>query len=90
MDILEAIKKPFESLGESVRTGLYEGIREGLINLGVFVWEGLSYIAPDILGIGAFVTGGWVIFNGMIGKDIVKPMAVYFAGTILLAGFLLS
>lgn len=82
------LKKPFEAVGASAREEIYSKFSAGLTKLGVLLWEGLAYIAPDLIGMGAFVTGGWVIVNGMVGKDFVKPMVYYFAGTIVLASLL--
>lgn len=74
-----------ETEKELIYKPIAERIGDGIKHIAVSVWDWFVPLLPDIIGFGAVATGVFVILSAMIGRGVVKPLAVFSGATILVA-----
>lgn len=66
MDIFDGINNWIAEKEQKMYDSINERVLNFLTDVGTAIWDGFIYILPDIVGLGASVTGGFLMISPII------------------------
>ena len=90
MDIFSGINDWIEKKEQQMFDSVNATIVEHLTNLGIKIWEGLIYILPDVVGLGACAVGGFLMISPMIDQSPAKVLGWGAVGFIFATSILIA
>lgn len=90
MDIFGGINNWVDKKEQQMFDYLDGKIVDALTSLGVKIWEGLVYILPDVVGLGACAVGGFLMISPMIGQSPTKVLGWGAVGFIVATSILIT